>query len=466
MERAICSMVHLGSLKSTPRKPFTCRSMNPGAIYSPPESRAGSTAEIVPSKVTRTGVPPKVSIPIQFMRALLYTQDSHSAKLASARFCNLIKLLKRAAKLKFSLAIAGAHRLKRDSPSAAAHPGKQISGEVALRGVRAATSFVNAHWLSRVYRRQPSMAIGRCAVYESKELLLQPLGNRTAMALAHWDAGDRANGRDFRGGSGKEHLVGDVQHLARHDGFDHRNIQILGQANHGVARDAGQHRCAQRRGVQAPVADQEDIFAGPLADVAGFIERDAFRIAIGDGLHFDELRIHVIGARFGQGGQGIGGDALPTRNADIHAAGEGFFAQILAPDPAGQIDVHGVVQRIYADVAIGADGDGPDVAGVHVVDANQFLHGLGELIARVAEIHAVDFGGIRQAPHVVAKAEDGGAGGCVVATYAFENAGSVTHHVGEDMYGGLFPGNETSVVPDSLGGRQHGFNYSLAPVMK
>ena len=133
-----------------------------------------------------------------------------------------------------------------------------------------------------------------------------------------------------------------------------------------------------------------------------------------------------------------------------------LFAQILAPHPAGQVHIHRVVQRIHADIAIGADGDGADVAGLHVVDPDQFLHGFGQFVARVAQIHAVDFGGIHQAPHVVAQAEDGGAGGCGVAAYAFEDAGSVAHHVGEDMDGGLFPGDEASVVPDSLGGRQHG----------
>src|ERR1039458_7107947 len=312
MERAICSIVHLGSLKSTPRKPFTCRSMNPGLRSSPPDWFTGSTAEIVLSKVTQTGVPPKVSIPIQFMRALLYTQDSHSAMLASVRFCNPIKLLKRAAKLKFSLAIAAAHTLKIDSPSAAAHPGKQISGEVAFGGVPAATLLVNPPWLSRVHGRQPSIAVRYGAADQGKELLLQLLRDGAAMALADRDAVDGTNGRDLRGGSGKEHLVGDVEHLARHDGFNHRDIEILGQTQNAIARDAGQHRGAQRRRVEAAVADEEDILAGSLADIAGFVERDAFRAAVGEGFHFDELRIHIIGAGLGQRGQGIGSDALPA----------------------------------------------------------------------------------------------------------------------------------------------------------
>ena len=136
--------------------------------------------------------------------------------------------------------------------------------------------------------------------------------------------------------------------------------------------------------------------------------------------------------------------------------GQRLFAQILAPDPAGQVDIHRVVQRIHADIAIGADGDGADIAGFHVVDADQFLHGFGQFVARVAQIHAVDLGGIGQAADVVAQAEDGGSGGRGVAAYAFEDAGSVAHDVGEDVDGGLFPRDKASVVPDSLGGRQHG----------
>src|SRR5690242_15564924 len=89
-------------------------------------------------KVRLTERPPNVSIPIQFMRGLLYTQDCHKSRLATARFYYFIKLLKKATKFKFELARRGAHKLQRSSPSAAAHPGRQISGEVAFRGVRAA----------------------------------------------------------------------------------------------------------------------------------------------------------------------------------------------------------------------------------------------------------------------------------------------------------------------------------------
>src|SRR5580692_10042685 len=198
-------------------------------------------AEMAVSKVTCTGVPPKVSIPIQFMRALLYTQDSHNARLATTRFCNPINLLKRIAKLEFALAIAGAHRLKRDSPSAAAHPGKQISGEVAFRGVRAAILFVDTHRLGRIYGRQPSIAVRRIAGDQRKKLFLQFLSDRAAAAFADLDTVDGADGGDLRGGSGEEHLVRNVEHLARHNGFDYWNIQILGQTQNGIAGNAGQH---------------------------------------------------------------------------------------------------------------------------------------------------------------------------------------------------------------------------------
>src|SRR5581483_11715946 len=73
------------------------------------------------------------------MQVVLYSQDCHNFRRANARLCRPINLLKSGAKGKEKLASHGVHGLKRNSPSAAAHPGRQISGEVAFRGVQAAS---------------------------------------------------------------------------------------------------------------------------------------------------------------------------------------------------------------------------------------------------------------------------------------------------------------------------------------
>ena len=109
-----------------------------------------------------------------------------------------------------------------------------------------------------------------------------------------------------------------------------------------IARNAGQHRRAQRRSVDLAVAHHENVLAGALADIARGIEGDAFDVAVGDGFHLDQLRVHVIGPGLGHGGQGIGRHAVPTGDAHVHALGQRFLAQVLAPFPTGDVDLDGV----------------------------------------------------------------------------------------------------------------------------
>ncbi len=53
------------------------------------------------------------------------------------------------------------------------------------------------------------------AVEEPEEQVLELLGDRTALAFADGNLVDGAHWRDLRSGAGQEHLVGDVQQLAR-----------------------------------------------------------------------------------------------------------------------------------------------------------------------------------------------------------------------------------------------------------
>ena len=68
-----------------------------------------------------------------------------------------------------------------------------------------------------------------------------------------------------------------------------------------------------------PSRTTKDVLARAFADVTVGVQRDAFGVAVGDGLHPDELRVHVIRAGLGQRGQRIGRHAGPTRDADVHA---------------------------------------------------------------------------------------------------------------------------------------------------
>src|ERR1035437_5709860 len=265
-----------------------------------------------------------------------------------------------------------------------------------------------------VDRREPTVGVLARAVDHSEEFFLQPLGDGAAPAAADGDPVDGADRRDFGGGAAEENFVGDVEHLAGNDGLHHGDADFAGQ------RD------------------------------------DAFGGSVGDGFHFDELRVHVIGAGLGERGQRVGGQAAPTGDADVDAFGEGLFAQILAPGPAGDEEVDGVLHAVDTHLPVAAHHDGAQVAGVHLVNADHFQHGFGKLIGGVTDIlHAVNFGGIQHAADVLAQAEHGRSGRGGITANAFEYATAIAHHMREDVDGGGLPGNEAAVMPDLFSRRQH-----------
>src|ERR1017187_3343364 len=309
--------------------------------------------------------------------------------------------------------------------------------------------------LAGTNRRKPPVAVRLRAVDDSEELLLQLLRDRAAPSLADGNAVHRADGRDLGGGAGEEYFIGDVQQFPRDDGLYHRDSQIARQRDDAVAGDAREHRSAQRRSEDLTVAHDEDVLARSLADVAGRVERDALAVAVDQGFHLDELRVHVVGARLSEGRQRIRRDAGPTGDAHVHALRERFLAKILAPFPASNVNVDGVLEPVDPDFPVTAQRDGAQIARVHLVQAHQFLHRFGQFGRREADVlHAVNPGGIQHAPDVLVQTEDGRSSGRGIAPDTFEYRGAVVHHVREDVNRGFFPGDEAPVVPN-LFGRRH-----------
>jgi hypothetical protein len=141
----------------------------------------------------------------------------------------------------------------------------------------------------------------------------------------------------------------------------------------------------------------------------------------------------------------------------VHTLRQGFFAQILAPLPAGHVDVDGVLLPIHADIAIAAHHDRAQVAGFHFVDAYQLGHGIRKLIGGETDVfHAVDFGRIHHAANVLPKTENRRAGRRRVAPDAFEYAAAIADHVRKDVNLRVIPINEAAVMPDLFSGLQHG----------
>src|ERR1700733_12358311 len=69
----------------------------------------------------------------------------------------------------------------------------------------------NSHGLVFCNARQPAELVGRVAVNDPEEGLLEFFRYRTARSLADDNVVHRPDGRDFGGGSREEHLVGDVE---------------------------------------------------------------------------------------------------------------------------------------------------------------------------------------------------------------------------------------------------------------
>ena len=168
--------------------------------------------------------------------------------------------------------------------------------------------------------------------------------------------------------------------------------KLLRDVQHRVTGDARQNAVAQRRRVDAVLVHDEDVLARTLADVAVDVERNALAVAVHDGFHLDQLRVHVVGAGLGHGRHGVGRQPRPRRNADVHAVVAIGAAQILAPLVIGDVNLGGRVERIDADLAVTAQHDGADIAGRHFVGGDDVHCCLAQFVERIVQLDAVDLG--------------------------------------------------------------------------
>src|SRR6266404_9829801 len=294
------------------------------------------------------------------------------------------------------------------------------------------------------------MTVGLAAAGDGEEFFLEFARDGASDAFADLDAIYGADGRDFDGRANEENFIHDVEHLARDHLFLHRNTQIFGELHDGVARDARQNTGGQRRRIERSVVNEEDVHAGAFANVAAGIEGDAFRVVVERSFHANELGVHVICRGFGHRGQSVRRYARPGADADINALCERIGSEIGAPGPASHVNVDRGAQGIHSHLAVTTEHDRLNVAGVQFVGANELGGGVGKLVEGVGKIHPINFRGIDEPLHVLAKAEDRGALLGLVAADAFEYGRAVAYDVREDMQLGIVPIDPFAVVPDFL----------------
>ena len=128
-------------------------------------------------------------------------------------------------------------------------------------------------------RVEPAPAIGHFAAEQIEEGALDLFGDRATPSRADLDAVDRAHGCHFGRSAGEEELVRDIERLARQTLLDDFDAQVAHECHHRVARNTGQHRCAERRGDDPAVAHEEEVLSRALAHEALRIEQDALAIA-------------------------------------------------------------------------------------------------------------------------------------------------------------------------------------------
>src|SRR6185369_3768521 len=224
-------------------------------------------------------------------------------------------------------------------------------------------SQLNRNRLLCLYRnwRKPIVLVGLRAVEDSEELFLQRLRNRSDLSIANLDFVYGANWGDFGGCAGEEDFVADVEHLARDHLLEDRNTKILGQRDDGVAGDARKDGVSERRSHQLALAHNEQVFAGAFAYVAVHVESDTFDVAVHDGFHLYELRIHVVRARLCHCGHSVWSETRPRRDADVNAF---IFvsAEVLTPRIISYIHLGRRTEWIYADLSIAAKHDRPQIA--------------------------------------------------------------------------------------------------------
>src|SRR5205085_3455907 len=217
--------------------------------------------------------------------------------------------------------VDGVHRLARRRVS------RGPSGLARLRGVVAVA--LRRDRLVLVDESEPVARRFALARSDLEEDFLDALGDGAASALADRDAINRAYGCDFGGGAGEEKFVGDVECGALYAGFDERDFERAANLDDAVARDARKDGRRERRRYDLALVHEEDVLTRPFRDVAAVVQGDAFGVAVRDGLHLDELRVHVVRAGLRHRGHRVRRQTVPRRDAHVNALLDGLVAEVL-----------------------------------------------------------------------------------------------------------------------------------------
>src|SRR5436190_3262886 len=177
---------------------------------------------------------------------------------------------------------------------------------------------------------EPVRVLRVAALDHVEELLLEKLGDGSAPALADLAAVHLADRRHLGGRAGEERLVGDVELVAAEALLLDGDVVLARQRHDRVARDAGQH-AGERRRLDLPVADDEEVLPRALGAVALGVEHDRLVEAERLRLAFGEDAGHVVAGQLAARHDRVGLPAGVGGDLGADALLESVLAEILAP---------------------------------------------------------------------------------------------------------------------------------------
>ena len=224
-----------------------------------------------------------------------------------------------------------------------------------------------------------------------------------------------------------------------------------------VARDALEHAVARRRRHEHAVAHAEDVLARALGDVAVLGEHHGLVVAGVEHLDLGEDAVQVLARGLGGAGQRRVVERLDAARLGAHAVLDALLAEVGAPRPGGDDDLHRRVHGEQAHLAVAAEDQRADVAGLELVALEHLEGGVVELLDRVRHRHVVELGGPLDPLEVLGETEHGDAALGLVGADALEDPGAVVQRVREHVDLGVGPGDQRAVHPDRvhLGDRGH-----------
>ena len=183
---------------------------------------------------------------------------------------------------------------------------------------------------------------------------------------------DRADRRDLGRRAREEDLVGEVE-VGAHEPRPRAPRSPMPRAMRMTVSRVmpGRHEAVVGGVYERAVAHDEDVLARPVGQETLLVEQDRLVVARVHGLHLRELRVEVLAARLGGGGQRVRADAAPRGGHHAHAVLERLLAEVGAPGPDGDDHVDRAGERVDAELAVAAERERPHVAGVEAVDPDR-----------------------------------------------------------------------------------------------